>query len=102
MTKIERDRRLECLEADCPVFPDCRVKWGNKCARLYGKKIPRLSPGAYRRAVRRAEPASHEVEQVSTLGTVIWLRRDRDGAAGEGLHPVCHPMQSTFERAADR
>lgn len=83
MTRVEHERLEQCRTMDCPVLPDCRVKWGHRCVKQFGGKVPRLQPGAYRRARERLRvPVT--TERIGTLGTVIYLR---------------HPYQETFERA---
>ena len=85
MSFVEYQRREECKAIDCPVLPDCTVCWGRDCIKQHGNKIPRLRPGAYRRARGRLRvPVSSE--RIGKIGTVFYLR---------------HPMQETFERAVD-
>lgn len=42
MTKTEKQRTSECRQERCKDFRFCEVKWGRKCSRLGGKKIPRI------------------------------------------------------------
>ena len=85
VTRVEHQRLEQCRQMDCPVLPDCAIYWGKDCAKQHGKKVPRLGPGAYRRAkVRLAVPVV--TERIGQLGQVFWLR---------------HPFQETFERAVD-
>lgn len=51
MNRVERERLVQCQEMDCPLMPDCRVKWGKRCVKQFGNKVPRLQPGAYRRSL---------------------------------------------------
>lgn len=105
MGYVEARRRAECEEADCPVMRYCRVYWGHQCIRQFGRKIPRFrgTGNPYRRAARELERPV-QVEQVGTLGTVIWLAKDEEEPklelADDG--PVRHPIQRAYERVMGR
>lgn len=74
MCRVNKQRKAECQEMDCPVIDYCEVHWGRECTKQMGNKVPRFI-GGNPYAVVRMRISPTRSESVGQVGRVFWLRR---------------------------